>query len=378
MATFAHQVALQACRQGWEVSVLAAAMSPEDAVFDLAQPFQTMRYDEGRGKLVNIHRRTSAVRKAVKTFRPERILCLDWRKALSALRARTGLPVDFVIHATELVECQHSRLLRMLFLRTCQRCNWIFTNSKFTTQEAQRLGVPPRQLKLVYVGTDVDTFVPGDKAAAKQALGYGTRPVILTVARLVHRKGHRAALVAMARLRESIPDALYVIVGTGPLAEQLVRDVESLGLQSNVELAGFVRQEELPCYYSAADVFLMNARADSDGDVEGFGIAYLDAAAAEIPAIATACGGAAEAVVDGETGFICLPDDVEQIAEKLLLLLRDESLRLRLGKAGRRRVQDFFTWEKCVRRILVALEESNPLLREQARRRLFPQRDLLH
>jgi phosphatidylinositol alpha-1,6-mannosyltransferase len=123
-----------------------------------------------------------------------------------------------------------------------------------------------------------------------------------------------------------------------------------------------VSHEDLPSYYAAADLFVLPNRVD-DGDFEGFGMAFLEAAAAGLPTIGGASGGVPEAIVDGETGFLVSGSDVDELAERIERLAVDADLRARLGRAGRARVERDFNWDRAARDVeglhdLVALESN--------------------
>jgi len=182
--------------------------------------------------------------------------------------------------------------------------------------------------------------------------------VILTVGRLIERKGHDIVIRAMARLASEFPAARYVVVGDGPRGPYLRDLVASVALQDRVVFVGEVRKEDLPLYYQAADVFAMVSRArERQGDVEGFGLVYLEAGACAKPVVAGRSGGVPDAVVDGVTGLLVSPESVEEVADALARLLRDRELAAKLGQAGRQRVEREMNWENTVRSVRAALCE---------------------
>ena len=175
--------------------------------------------------------------------------------------------------------------------------------------------------------------------------------MLLTVARLVPRKGHKVSIAAFAKICGEIPSAHYLIVGTGPEEEKLRAMVKEAGIENRVTFAGFVSGEDLPDIYNVCDVMLMANRQEENGDVEGFGIVFLEANAAGKPVIGGRSGGAVEAVVDGVTGFLVNPDDADELAGILRRLFLDRTLREALGEAGANRVRSDFNWSTRAERL---------------------------
>ncbi|OGL98026.1 hypothetical protein A2318_02120 [Candidatus Uhrbacteria bacterium RIFOXYB2_FULL_45_11] len=167
---------------------------------------------------------------------------------------------------------------------------------------------------------------------------------LLSVSRLVDRKGHERVLQALAllKLNGSLSAFCYVIVGDGPMRQTLETLAIELQLESNVVFKGDVSDEELRNAYANADVFVMPVKNDSI-DKEGFGMVYLEAAAYGVPSIATRMSGVDEAVLDRETGLLIDDGNIEALAGSILLLANDQALREQLGSAARTRVTTEFT-----------------------------------
>ena len=152
---------------------------------------------------------------------------------------------------------------------------------------------------------------------------------------------------------------MYVIVGDGPYRPSLEKLASDLGMGSHVVFAGKVSDEDLPKYYSLCDVFAMPSRERLDsGDVEGFGIVFLEAAAAAKPVVAGRSGGIEDAVIHGATGLLVEPTSVGDVAQALLRLLRDAPLRQELGGQARERVLREFTWDAVAAQVRSGLEQA--------------------
>jgi len=202
--------------------------------------------------------------------------------------------------------------------------------------------------KLVRVAPGIDTehFKPVSAAQLREELQLAHRPTIVTVGRLVHRKGQDRLLEALPRIIKEIPDVALVFVGEGPHRQQLDNLVKKLGLQNHVYFIGRIQFSELPKYICVGDVFAMPSRSRFFGlEVEGLGIVYLEASACGLPVIAGASGGAPDAVIAGETGLVVDGNNLDEIAQSCINLLKSKELRDQMGKNGRAWVIDNWRWE---------------------------------
>ena len=153
-----------------------------------------------------------------------------------------------------------------------------------------------------------------------------------------------------------MPNAKYFVVGKGSYETKLRDLTRELNLESHVVFAGFVPQDELPLYYWASDVFVMPSRIErGSGDVEGFGISFLEANVCGKPVVAGRSGGVEDAVVHGKTGLLVDPESEEVVAEKIIELLTNEKLAATLGSQGRNRILDQFTWNHIAQMYLNVL-----------------------
>jgi phosphatidyl-myo-inositol dimannoside synthase len=209
-------------------------------------------------------------------------------------------------------------------------------------------------------GVDVKKFHEMDKVACRRRFGWEGKKIVLTAARVVARKGQDTMIRALALLAGEFPDLYYVIAGSGDGAEVLrLKTVASgLGLENRVLLFGFVNESDKTALYSAADVYVMVSRYEQGGkDVEGFGITFLEANACGVPVVGSTSGGIPDAVEDGVSGFLVAPDDHAALALCLRRLFSDAALMTRIGKEGRQRAEQQFTWERFTDRMLGSFTE---------------------
>ncbi|HEX6276710.1 MAG TPA: glycosyltransferase family 4 protein [Polyangiaceae bacterium] len=230
----------------------------------------------------------------------------------------------------------------------------VLAGSRYTAELARGLGADPARVLVTRYGTDPERFRPRDATELRARLELGARPVLLTIARLVPRKGIDSVLGALAEVRRAIPDVVYVIAGDGPDRERLEALVRRGGLEAAVRFAGAIADDELPTWYSLGDVFVMPSRSEAP-DVEGFGIVFLEAAACERPVVAARAGGVPDAVADGVTGLLVEPGDERGLARALAELLADPARRAELGRRGRERVLRELTWEAVANATFAAL-----------------------
>jgi phosphatidylinositol alpha-1,6-mannosyltransferase len=202
-------------------------------------------------------------------------------------------------------------------------------------------------------GVDEKTFHPGSGGDAVRArLGLAGRPVVVCVSRLVPRKGQDTLILAMPRILAAVPDAVLLVVGGGPYAGELRKLAARTGVAEAVRFTGPLPWEELPAHYGAGDVFAMPCRTRRGGlDVEGLGIVYLEASATGLPVVAGDSGGAPDAVLDGETGWVVRGGSPEQAADRIVILLGDPELRRRMGERGRRWVEEAWRWDILAERL---------------------------
>lgn len=222
----------------------------------------------------------------------------------------------------------------------------VIANSSFTRQELLKLGVDAKKIVLISPGVNVERFHPGypvDDLRAAIKLGMDQR-LILSVGRLQRRKGFDNLIRALPRLIEEGADIKLALIGIGEDEDYLAGLVRDAGILNRVVFLGHVPTEDLPRWYNLCDVFAMPNR-DIDGDVEGFGMVFLEAAACGKPVLAGDTGGTADAVKQGVTGLRVDGNNIDAIADGLLTLLTDRERSKIMGLAGYQRAVTEFSWE---------------------------------
>jgi phosphatidylinositol alpha-1,6-mannosyltransferase len=196
-------------------------------------------------------------------------------------------------------------------------------------------------------GIDTAHFIPQPDSFKKRSeLGLQDKKIIISVGRLVHRKGQDRLIEAMPAILDKIPSAHLLMVGEGPYKDHLQKLVKKLSLNENVTFAGRVLYDKLPSFLSAADLFAMPSRSRFFGlEVEGLGIVYLEASACGIPVVAGNSGGAPDAVLEGVTGFCVDGTNIEQIASAVIKICSNAERASEMGAAGRNWIVDQWRWD---------------------------------
>jgi phosphatidylinositol alpha-1,6-mannosyltransferase len=195
-------------------------------------------------------------------------------------------------------------------------------------------------------GIDTDHFSPLDASELRRELGLTDKKVIVSVGRLVHRKGQDVLIEAMPSIIKEVPEAHILMIGEGPHRSYLETRVKTLGLQERVTFIGRIQYAELPRYICAGDLFVMPSRSRLAGlEVEGLGIVYLEASACGLPVIAGNSGGAPDAVLAGKTGLVVEGSKKEAVAFAVVELLLDPKRSQAMGLAGREWIIQEWRWD---------------------------------
>jgi phosphatidylinositol alpha-1,6-mannosyltransferase len=201
-------------------------------------------------------------------------------------------------------------------------------------------------------GVDLAAFQPGSGGAQTRArLGLAGQPVVVCVSRLVPRKGQDTLIRAWPQVRAAVPAATLLLVGDGSYRSSLERLAKRLRVASSVMFTGSVPWQDLPGYFDAGNVFAMPCRTRRGGlDVEGLGIVYLEASACGLPVVAGSSGGAPDAVLAGQTGYVVDGRSARAVAGRLIELLSDGPTATAMGEKGRAWVEAEWNWDLVAQR----------------------------
>jgi colanic acid/amylovoran biosynthesis glycosyltransferase len=220
-------------------------------------------------------------------------------------------------------------------------------NCEASRRALESLGCPARKLRALRMPVAVADFPFAERHLP------ATGPVrILTVGRLVEKKGHEIVLRALALVHGELPDLRYDIVGDGPLATRLRSLVSDLGLDAAVRFHGACTSSCVRRLLAHAHVFVLASRVAADGDEEGTPVALMEAQASGLPVVSTCHGGIAEVVLDGRSGLLVPEGDPEALADAIHRLVADHEAWPALGAAGRAHVETTFDVGPCTEQLL--------------------------
>jgi phosphatidyl-myo-inositol dimannoside synthase len=285
-----------------------------------------------------------------------------WAPGFALLRAsrlaRAPLPVFSALLGKELI---HSPLGRFpvaqsvydrIRRRALQEPRGLISISARTTELAIEAGAAPERVHTTYCGVDPERYRPQPQPELRRKLA-GDGLLLLSVARLVSRKGIDNVLQALPAVLAHVPALTYAVIGDGPDMPRLTALAKQLGVSERVRFLTRV-PGDLAEYYNACDLFVMPAR-EEPGDVEGFGLVFLEANACGKPVIGARAGGVTDAVADGESGLLVPQNDVAALSAAIVSLLTDPLRAQELGRRGRERVLAQFTWQHVGANTLAAI-----------------------
>jgi phosphatidylinositol alpha-1,6-mannosyltransferase len=290
------------------------------------------------------------------------LVVLDPALPLGLVGPRLGLPYAIVVHGAELTVPARLPGARSVLAPVLVGASLIVAAGGYPAAETRRVTGTSVPIVVIPPGVDTAIFRPRDEAERRVIRADLGLPVdgriVLSMSRLVPRKGMDVLIAAAALLAPDRPDLVVVIAGAGRDRPRLERLARHCG--APVRFLGWVPDHDLPRLLAGADVFAMLCRSRWGGlEQEGFGIVFLEAAACGVPQVAGDSGGAAEAVVDGETGeVVARSDDPVEAAAALARLLDDEGRRRTQGAAARRRAEEGFSYDRLAADLAAALTRA--------------------
>ncbi|QGQ99565.1 glycosyltransferase family 1 protein [Paenibacillus psychroresistens] len=323
---------------------------PDDKAFDAKQSFKIIRGPFMKNERVHITswlRLFKHVRKAIREENTELTIYGYVMIGLIGLIMQKLFGHKYVIstHGMDMLQFRRFWGLNFMTKLILQQADGVLTNSEFTKKLVLGYGVDPSKVELVFPGVEEMYEKQSKHPDLVKKHDLEGKYALLTVGRLVKRKGHDRVIESLPQLIRDIPELVYLIVGDGPERSSLEQLAAKLGLSDRVIFVGNIHDEDLlNQYYNTCDQFLMIARELDTGNAEGFGIVYLEAACAGIPVIAGNSGGAGEAVLHEKTGLVVDPNATTEIANAILRLKNDPILREALIRQGYDRAKGSFRY----------------------------------
>jgi len=290
------------------------------------------------------------------------VICSHIATGLLALKSKkkTGIPYVIFAHGQEVFRsalCGKNSISYRCAKEIFNNASIIYVSNNFTKGIVETwLYDKSKVKKIPFVGADTKRFFPKKKNNKTiKKFGLEENKVLLTVTRLDDYKGVDFVIKSLPLIIKEIPNIRYIVVGTGTEMEKLKQLTKEIGVEKHVIFTGNIDESELNDYYNLCDVFIMCSRdcvekspiCSKGGMVEGFGVVFIEANACEKPVIGGNSGGIPDAVIDGKTGLLVNPIDINDIKEKIVKLLTNKKYADELGKNGRKRAIEELNYKQA-------------------------------
>lgn len=323
--------------------------------WDKAQKYKIVRFGTSRFSFPNWRPAYKQLEKAVSDFQPEVIVCgkaLFEGRAAYRIFKKTGIPYVVMTYGMEINMWLKIRKIKRDLLNVLENAQSVFVINEYTknrlVKELTAKGIVDCKNKFVKMYPGVDSYYAqpsGDTKKLREELGVEGKKVIVTVCRIVYRKGIDVVIKAMKEIKKDVPNVFYLVLGDGPEKDSFEKLAREIGVDDSVKFLGKVSREKIRAVFNISDLFVLTPR-DVNGDMEGFGIVYLESAIAGLCVVGSKSGGVPEAVINAQTGLLANENDVSDTAEKIIKLLKDDVLRQSLANNARARAVTDFSWQK--------------------------------
>ena len=333
---------------------------PDSEIFDQKQTHKIVR---SKQRVLLPTRQVANQIRSVAEAENIDFIMFDPAVPIGILGPKIGIPYGVILHGAEVTIPGRVPIARTLIANVLQHAKLVVTAGDYSTKEATRAAKQNLPICVIPPGVDVDRFRPLDeqtRSTVRERFKFrDDDEVILTLSRLVPRKGMDVLISAASELVKTRPRVHLLIAGTGRDLHRLKALAQSTN--APVTFLGFVPDDEVSELYGMADIFGMICRVRWGGlEQEGFGIVFLEAAACGVPQIAGRSGGSDEAVLEGETGFVVdSPTDSNAVKQALEKLLADSETRKEMGKNSRTRAEKEFSYDH------LAIKYWEALLKQQ-------------
>jgi phosphatidylinositol alpha-1,6-mannosyltransferase len=248
---------------------------------------------------------------------------------------------------------------RQLGVWAFHQADLIISVSQYSLEQLLNMGVKPRRQLVIENGADQDQYLPDPEGGRDflRGLNLTDAKILLTVGHVSERKGQDIVIRALPEIIKSIPNVHYLMVGLPTMQDRLAKLACELDVSAHVHFMGRLDIKMLNAAYNACDVFVLTSRHGDNGEFEGYGIVAVESALCAKPAVVAGNSGLAEAIVDGQTGFVIPENDSHAAAQAILKLLMDPALKKQMGERARRRALREQTWAICMSRYDEALRQ---------------------
>jgi len=348
IGTQAYQLSRYLSQMGWEVAVITSqnfAADEEIRCFNESQNFRIQRWPSNSilGPLI-IPYRLCLISNYAKKWKPDAVLATgDTPVYLMAILSHF---FNLTWVAVEHGRKPSSSLERCIKRWAISKADCVVAVSQYTCKQMKIMRTNPCRIEVIPNGADDSKFkILSDSELKIIRSKYPGTYFLLSVGQVSERKGHDIVIRALPYILKKMPDTHYFIAGLPTKQKEWAELSRKLGMEKFVHFLGMVEEKVLIQLFNVCDVFLMPSRHLSTGDFEGFGIAAVEAALCGKPAVVSKNSGLVEAIAEGATGISVPAEDAMAVAQAVITLLEDESLRKKMGKAARERALHEQTWE---------------------------------
>ena len=293
-------------------------------------------------KLLRKYRKSYLINEYLKENKNVQCLIADHWKSLELIK--TNKKKICLIHSKEINHPKGSRLNKKV-LEVLNNVDHVVANSNYTKSLAINLGVEEQRILVINPGVDPVTEIPKKDLSKAEELFKGKKQRLITVSRFDKRKNHEKVIMAIRNLKEVYPDIIYTCIGQGDEEENLKKLVIELKLEEQVKFIKDIPNDFKNALVARSNVFIMPSIIHKKS-VEGFGIAYIEAAQYSIPSIGGKDGGASDAIINEKTGLICDGNNLDDIYSSIDLIFKENKY-LEYGKTAKENANNF-TWDKII------------------------------
>lgn len=263
------------------------------------------------------------------------------------LKQKKGIPYGVFCHGMDVAMQNINSHKKKWRKKILVSADYVFANSQFTKKILLEMGINENKIHIINPCPATSTEIDKQRLLQiKNEYNLQDKKVLLYVGRLTKRKGIDLVIKSLPSIVKTLPNLVYAIIGDGPERENLETLVRESNLEKHVIFTGAQDISEVKYYFNLADLFIMTTRPSKEGDLESFGMVYLEANQYGLATIATDVGGVSETVVNNETGFLLDSGDQEVIAKAVIELFTNSGLKSKLGEQGKQRVKTTFQWKK--------------------------------
>lgn len=303
----------------------------------------------------------SAIRQSVQKTSPDVCFISSYMTWIILSLWRLKVPYTLFLHGEDIIwMVKRGGISKWIFFRACKSAKWIFFNSRYSRDILIKY-LPEIVHKSESVGCGIRTnirWTTENRDEAQKLLNWQGGPILLTVAKLIMRKGIDTTIKAMPDIIARYPNCRYVVVGDGPDRSRFEKIAREEGVSNHFSIMGHVNKETKELIYSSSDIYIMVSYPGEKGEKEGFGITFLEANLHGLPVIGSRCGGIIDSVEDRVNGVLVNPKNSIEVSEAVINLLENPDLCKQLVKRGRQRIEEQFNWPSIANRILKRIEDS--------------------